>query len=350
MRTFEDDARSFATTGTPNVQVWRAFYELVVAKVNGLIQAIDTDLVTLQNSKWGVNAVTGDANAQTVNFSSSLTDDDGYVKLLTDAEQNEVNGRLLIVGNGHIRNFDILNRLKSAADANGFGAVDMMVYPDNKTVSAWGANHFGVFAEGNIGFVNWNKNVGSFAGDKGNSMFFTLPVPVELSNGELSSLVFDAQLKYQDCPIWENGSKVADRGYILLLSKPYGLYNAPATMYGSGDPLEGVTGAFHYIGAKENVVYQTQEVAQMVNVTGITTNEATKSIVVGATYDFASHLSVAPTNATARNLIVYTSATPAKATVSQLGVVTGVAAGSSVITATTIDGGFSATVTVTVTT
>lgn len=349
MRTFEDDARSFVSTGTPNVQVWKALYEIVVAKVNGLIQAVDTDLVTLQNSKWGVNSVTANSNAQTINLSANLTDDDGYVKLLTDAEQNEVNGKLFIVGNGHIRNFDILNKLKTAADSNGFGAVDYMVYPDNKTVAGWGANHFGVFAEGQVGFVNWNKNVGAFAGEKGGSMFFTLPVPVQLANGELSSMVFDAQLKYEDCPVWAEGVKVADRGYVLLLSKPYGLYNAPATMFAAGDPLAGVTGAFHYIAAKEVPVYQTQAVAEMISVTGITTSDEAETLVVDDTWDFASKLTVAPADATARNLIVYATSDATKATVSQVGLVTAIAAGEAIVTATTIDGGFSATATITVT-
>jgi hypothetical protein len=296
-----------------------------------------------------VNAVTGSDAAQTVNFASSLTDDDGYVKLLTDAETNEVNGDLIIIGSGVIRNFDMLNKMKTAADSNGFGAVDYKVYNDPKAAAVWGANEFFTIQKGSIGMADWQKFGGTFGGMKGTSMFFTIPVPVQLANGELSSLVFDAQLQYKDCPIFDESDQlVADRGWVLLLSKSFGVYTAPKTMYAATDPLVNVNGIFHYIGAKEETVYQVNQTAQKVDVTGITTDDVAETIAVGATWDFASHLTVAPADASIK-WVLYSSATPAKATVSQAGLVTGVAAGTSVITATTVDGNYSAVCTLTVT-
>jgi hypothetical protein len=350
LRTFEAQAAAgFQVNG---VTVPSILYEMILTKVNGLIQKIDRTILTAIESGKGKNAVTGSTTAQTVNFASSLTDDDGYVKLLTDAEANEVNGDLMIIGSGVVRNFDILNKLKVAADQNGFGAVNYGVYNDPKAASVWGANEFFSIQKGSLGFVDWLKNGGVYGGMKGTSMFFTIPIPVQLANGELSSLVFDAQIKYQDCPIMaEDGTTtLAPRGWILEISKSFGVYTAPLTMYASADPLYQVNGIFHYIGAKETPVYQVNQTTAKVDVTGITTDDVAETLSLAGTntWDFASHLTVAPSDASVKWL-VFSSATPAKATVDQSGIVTGVAAGTSVITATTVDGGFSVTATVTVT-
>ena len=348
MRTFEEQAAAGFQVG--GVAVPSILYEMILTKVNGLIQKIDRAVLIAIETGKGVNSVTGSDAAQTINFSSTLTDNDGYVKLLTDAETNEVNGDLIIIGSGVIRNFDMLNKLKSSADQNGFGAVNYGVYNDPKAASVWGANEFFTIQKGSIGFADWQKNAGNYAGERGGSIFFTIPVPVQLANGELSSLVFDAQLKYQDCPIYEEGSLVADRGWILILSKSYGVYTAPKTMFAATDPLNGVNGIFHYIGAKETPVYQVNQITDKVDVTGITTDDVAETLSLSGTntWDFASHLSIAPTNASVK-WILYTSGTPAKATVNQAGLVTAVATGTSVITATTVDGNYSVTATVTVT-
>lgn len=349
LRQFEAQAAAGFQVGGATIP--SILYEMILTKVNGLIQKIDRTILTAIESGKGLNAVTGSSNAQTVNFATSLTDDDGYVKLLTDAEANEVNGDLMIIGSGVVRNFDLLNKLKTAADQNGFGAVNYGVYNDPKAASVWGANEFFAVQKGSLGFVDWLKNGGDYGGMKGTSLFFTIPMPVQMSNGEVTSLTFDAQIKYQDCPIYaENGSLIAPRGWILEISKSFGVYTAPLTMYAATDPLYHVNGIFHYIGAKETPVYQVNQTTAKVDVTGVTTsdNAETLSLAGTNTWNFASKLTVAPSDASVKWL-VFSSATPAKATVSQAGVVTGVAAGTSVITATTVDGGFSVTATVTVT-
>ena len=82
-----------------------------------------------------------------------------------------------------------------------------------------------------------------------------------------------------------------------------------------------------------------------VAVTGVTLNETSASIVVGTTETLTAI--VAPDNATNKN-VTWTSSDEGVATVAD-GVVTAVAAGTATITATTVEGGFSATCTVTVT-
>ncbi len=359
LRQYQIEAAEAAAAGTPPTPLMLAMYESILAKANALIQHIDDTLVTAQAANFGVNVVTGNNVAQLVNFGTSMNMTDGIVKLLTDAQANEVNGDLIVVGNGVVTTYDIVNRLKAGVDANGFGRANFSVYNDNRTVAGWGANQFGVFARGEVGFVDFNKNVGNYAGEKGGSYFFTMPIPIELANGELSALVLDAQLKYEDCPIYDNSSKIADRGWKLILSKSYGLYNTPGTAFAVGDPLSGVNGSFRYVGAVESKCIEVKAcgdepipvdvdfVPELVPITGISTTDNAETIAPGATFDWGATVVVAPSDATFRNLIAYTSSDTGKATVDQYGVVTGVADGTAVITASTI-GGFSTSCTITV--
>lgn len=79
--------------------------------------------------------------------------------------------------------------------------------------------------------------------------------------------------------------------------------------------------------------------------TGITLTPATGSVLSGGA--LALTATVAPANASNKG-VTWTSSNPAAATVNSSGAVTGVAAGTAIITATTLDGGFTATTTVTV--
>jgi len=84
----------------------------------------------------------------------------------------------------------------------------------------------------------------------------------------------------------------------------------------------------------------------VVPVTGVSLNNTTLGIVEGNTAQLTAI--VAPANATNKNT-TWSSSNEAVATVSQTGVVTAVAVGTAVVTATTEDGGFTATCTITVT-
>lgn len=252
MRSYELQAsQTIAAGGNPATPLMLGLYETILVKLNGLIQKMDNNLLAAQATSFGTNLVYGNNTANSIAFSPIPSIDNGIVKLMLDAQANEVNGELLMCGNGTAFAMQMINQLKTGTDALGMGAAPFKFYNDYNSVARWGANHFGVFAPGQIGLVEWNKNVGGFAGEKGGSVFFTIPIPVQLANGTLTSLVLDAQLKYEDCPIFdENDVLVADRGYKLLLSKHYGLWNAPADMYAVGDRLRGVNGSFHYIGTK----------------------------------------------------------------------------------------------------
>lgn len=254
MRKYQDEATRTLTVGTPGAPLMLALYETMLVKLQGLIQRIDNNLLSAQSTRWGVNVVTGSNAPQTITFRNTPSMNDGIVKLLLDYQANELVGTPMIAGNGAIQAYNVLQQLKTGTDIGGFGANQTFrVYADLNSVTKWGVNHFGVFAPGMIGMVDFNKNVGSYAGFKGGSYFFTIPVPVQLANGTLSSLVLDAQLKYIDCPTYDDeGNFIADRGWILLLSKHYGLFNAPDDMFAEGDRLRGVNGSLHYLGNGED--------------------------------------------------------------------------------------------------
>lgn len=251
-RKYEEEAVATLAVGDgQTAPLMRGLYEVLMSQLIGLIGKIDTNLVAAQAAKWGANAAYNPkTGAKTLEFSKSATYNDGYVKLLEDAVINEVNDTLLVCGNGLINRYDTFNRLKSGVDAQGFGSLPVNAYYDPRTINAWGKDHFGAFAKGTVGLVDWNAYVGSYAGEKGGSIFFTIPVPVDI-DGELSSLVFDAQLKYNDCPVKDDsGNVVLPRGYQLFVSKHYGLWNLPNDAYASTDVLNGVNGSFHYVAAE----------------------------------------------------------------------------------------------------
>src|SRR5665647_1965651 len=266
MRKYQAEATTTIAAGT-NVQtpLMVALYETICVKCNGLIQSMNSKLLTAQAAKWGTNVAYGDANAHPLNFGNSMVMDDGLVKLLLDGQANEVNGELILVGNGVVNAYQTLQNQKVGLDQFGFAKGNFKVYNDIGSVSKWGLNHFGAFAQGLVGLVDFNKNVGPYAGEKGGSVFFTLPIPVQLANGTLSTLVLDAQLKYQDCPIFsEVNEKIADRGWKLILSKSFGLWNAPSDMFAVTDRMAGFNGSMHYLGAIATNVVNIQPTAEAI--------------------------------------------------------------------------------------
>ena len=102
------------------------------------------------------------------------------------------------------------------------------------------------------------------------------------------------------------------------------------------------TGYFYCYGAEIEVNYT----ASNVPVTGVSVSPTTATIETGSTQQLTA--TVAPSTATNQN-VTWSSSNTSVATVSSTGLVTGVSTGSATITATTADGGYTATCTVTVT-
>lgn len=247
MRKYQVEAAQTLAAGTPSVPLMQALYQTILVKVNGLLQKMDTNLLTAMSTKWGKNIAYGASTAQQIVLGTTAGLNDGYVKLLDDAQTNEVLDNLLICGSGKVTRYDIYQRIKNGFDSHGIGALPLNAYYDPKAATIWGADHFGVFAKGMVGIVDWNKNVGAYAGQRGASIFFTIPMPVQVGN-EVIPITFDAQLKYVDCPTYgEQGTLVQARGWQLLISKNYALFTTPTDAFASTDRLYGMNGSFHYV-------------------------------------------------------------------------------------------------------
>ncbi len=246
MRKYEKEAQSTLATGNPSVPMMVALYEALLTKVNGMIQKIDADLLAVQATKWGINVAKGDNTPKSLSFLSTAGGTP-IVNLLEDYQLNEGVETPIIVGNGTVNRLKLVDKHQKAPDMYGNKEyMPLKVYHDIRSATSWGRNHFGLFTPGMVGFVDFNKNVGAYAGQKGGSYFFTLPIPVQLANGTLTSLKLDCQLKYQDCPVVKDGEKIP-RGWHLIVSKSYGLYNAPDDIFADEDRLHGVNGSFHYV-------------------------------------------------------------------------------------------------------
>lgn len=243
------DASRTVMVGQPGTAIMQETMTNIMNSVNGLVGAINQDLLTLQAVKFGVNVVTGTNTAQAVNIPKDATQYDlssGITKILADASENEFCGQIDIVGSGIFNNFNI-QQLVSCCNAAG---VDMSkftgfrFYHDLYSKAAWGTNQVGVFSQGSVGLIDIIRYQGFRAGDKGVSQFFTLPLPVLCPNcnGGFDALEIDAQLKYFDCPqdieSECDGTVPINRGYALILSKTYGLFNIPSDAYQNASQYE----------------------------------------------------------------------------------------------------------------
>lgn len=240
----------------------REFLDQIMVEANALIGAIDMDLLTLQATRFGVNVHTGSNAAEPILFNSASTSfDDGMVHILQDAQLNEICGELLIAGFG---NFNAFTIQQAFACCNQLG-IDISritgyrYYPDLYAENIWGTNHIGVFSQGSVGFVELNRYEGAFAGRKGTSEFFSMPLPIDCPqcNGGYDSIDFDVQLRYIDCPTTVTicGEETTVRsGWAMTLGKSFGLFNIPTdayqnTAYGDcyTDRLTGNNGTLRFI-------------------------------------------------------------------------------------------------------
>lgn len=138
-------------------------------------------------------------------------------------------------------------------------------------------------------------------------------------------------------------------GTVYTFPLPSSLTWATLKSYGANFsieiPLRSSGNSYPYLyvyGAEIEVTYTEPNIA----VTGISLS-STATVEVGSTIQLTP--TITPSNATNQS-VTWSSNNTAKATVNSSGVVTGVSAGTAVITVTTVDGGYTATCTVTVTT
>ena len=249
-----EEASNPLSIGNPAVSVIAEVADSIQHTADAIIKKIDSRL--LADTVWGVNVVEGNNAATALNIGKDATKNNlagGFAKLLNDSFENEFSGNLLIVGSGKfnahemVKAANAIGAAQNGIDLSRFNGYKF--YPDLQAKTGWGADHIGVFAQGSIHFVDFQKYIAFQAGKIGVSTFFQITLPVNYGYGE-TQMTFDAQLKEIDCPtVLLNGygeQVTYSRGYALYLSKTYGLFQTPSDAFATTDRLSGVNGALRY--------------------------------------------------------------------------------------------------------
>jgi hypothetical protein len=247
---------SSVSVGSPATQIMRQHYDDILAGANIVLRAINQDLVTLGSTEFGNNVRTGNNAAATINIAQTPTMDldAGMVQMLQDFQLNQICGDPCIVGAGLFSGYNIAQQIACCNSAGmDFSRLGLpRFFYDTDTASILGANNIGVYAPGSVKFISRNKYVGPYAGQKGNSMFFTMALPVNefgCAPDCLNDLVFDVQMRYIDCPtsVTVNGTaQTVNRGWQFIISKDYSLWVQPDDAYRVTDPLGGTNGTLRY--------------------------------------------------------------------------------------------------------
>lgn len=258
VRTYCQEASQMVPLGR-ETSVMRELYSMIVEYGNALLRVVNKDLVTAAATRFGKNLVTDSTSASALSFSLSKNGmDDAFVRLMTDLRENEFCNDVTLVGNGPFANLDLIKRWWASMGAdNGMNKAAMMadmpnVFFDKDTRSIWGDNQIGVFERGSMALLAYDQYVGSFAGRRANSDFFTMALPVaEYSCPQqfLDRLRFDVQIREIDCPttLTVNGSsQTVKTGVQVILSKTFGLFVRPDDLFDDSDPLDGTNGTLRY--------------------------------------------------------------------------------------------------------
>lgn len=258
IRKYCDEASQYRAVGNGIPGIMNEHYGLLLEHANILLRAINKDLVTSAATEFGINVTTGSATGKVINIAregDKYILDDGVVEMQRDFQENELCAAPCIVGGGLYSAYDIQVR-RSGLNAAGVNMGNTGLPPffyDKDTQAIWGQDTIGVFAPGSVKFLGFNQYVGNFAGQRPNSFFATIPMPVDAfgcnADDCLKDLVFDLQMRYIDCPTEIEVGGVpttVNRGWQFILSKRYALWVQPDNAYPTGDDLEGTNGTLKY--------------------------------------------------------------------------------------------------------
>lgn len=256
-----DGASATSSVGRPNIAIMQEFLDTLMSAADALLDGVEFDLVNLMKTRFGVNRVTGLATARTLNLNKDETINpigNGMNMLKVDFKRNQFMGRPLVVGGGNMLAFMEQQNAKSAAQ-DGLdtsiqaAGVDFFYSEEFASQMSVGGNNIGVFEKDAVQIVEYLRYQGFKAGVKpGGSVFGTIPIPVQGANGEIQAVMFDFQLKYNDCPQTftdaYTGASLGSlpKGYNMIISKQFGLYTIPTTAYKAGDVLLGNRGSLLY--------------------------------------------------------------------------------------------------------
>lgn len=251
------EVQTMVSEGTPATSMMTELLIQVSSACNALIEGLNIDLLTAFVP--GVNRITGNANARTINFTQNTTNlplNDGLERVLQDYKENLGYGTPKIFGNGFMHGF-MLQQIAKGMAQNGLNtainARGVDFYFDQDSTTSLGANQFVVCQPDSVQLVEYMKYQGPKAGLRGTSEFGTFMLPYQPSPNEKQRLIqFDFQLKFFDCPTtltdaYYGTTLTVGRGYNLIISKTCGLFQIGSQAYRATDPLTGNNGTLRYV-------------------------------------------------------------------------------------------------------
>lgn len=259
---FERDALATTNLGTPSSQIMKDILDAVVEKATGLFADINNDCLAIQSANFGKNASTGSNAAKTINFPLSNATNDlstGMTEVMSDMLKNEMKqDGACIVGSGVVANYYMQQPAK-AADQSGVDTSQLILpkfYFDPYAQAGIGANKFALLEKDAVQFVNTCRFRGAKAGQRGNSFYATLRLPMVDSIGQAGMIgfEFDMQITFRECPgelqigVPSEGNPPVQmgRGWNVILSSSYLPVFIPNDAYEATDPMVNVNGTLLY--------------------------------------------------------------------------------------------------------
>lgn len=232
--------------------------EMMLA-ANGLMGAVNSDLLTLAFAALGRNRRTGVNTASTINIGkdtnfNSLTD--GATQILSDYKLNNMSGKPIAVGAGLFNNYIMQQAAKQTAQ-NGLdtrtqaGGFDF--FYDNEVETIGDPNDLLVYEKDAVQLVTYLKYQGFKRRDLGTAIFDNVKIPYTTmtANGgiQVAPMPVDVQFKFNDCEAdyeVDGQTETLQKGWNMILSLNFGLWTIPSTAYRTEDPLFGNRGSLLY--------------------------------------------------------------------------------------------------------
>lgn len=256
----EASARVNLPGATPSSGASAEMLSIIYSGANGILGGVNRDLWGLVTA--GKNRVTGLSTTTTLNLPKDTTVqpvNQGMPKLMSDIAVNGFRGRAQLVGGPGIMFAYMLSQGFKGLDNGGFdsripaGMIDYWTDQDMTAATSYTADQFFVLEPGSIHMAEYLEYTGFKAGVKpGGSEFFVMPLPVTNNAGQVTgSVSFDVQLKYIDCPTtltdaYTGSTATYQKGYALIMSKQFGLWQIPSDAYRHEDGRRSVNGALLY--------------------------------------------------------------------------------------------------------
>jgi hypothetical protein len=261
---YTEDAIATVKLGRAPSPFMEEVFKQIMIQCNAIAGKINQDLIG--DVTFGVNVNSGSNASRPINITKDATTFDlsqGIPALLTDALLNEFDGDLLIAGAGKMLAYEQFKQratpMLNGLDIANIGGYEF--YKDFYAPAVWGAadtgtghspaDTIGVFAPGTIGLIDLNTLVGFREQNLGVFQAFQIPLPVNTSDGQSTVMMFDVRMRFNACPTdiadsAYGGTRTIGEGWSIQISKQYGLFQTPASLYAAGDRLAGSNGALRY--------------------------------------------------------------------------------------------------------